>query len=330
MAQQITTTNFSDFVANSLILFRKAFSEFPKVAGTLYDIEQTNLVTGEESSLDGFSVAKRKEEGGDFAFLDINQGYNKTWRIEEVGGMTKITWLMRVGNKYREMNDRISNLASSSAKRMEWDLTHRFTFGFQSSYVNLDGETVDITTGDGLSLFNTAHTVTGSATTYRNAVSGNPAISLAGLEAAEKLFATQMIDSNGETVFEQPDTIITTNDPTQINIALQYLHSTAAVDVDNSGVYNPYQSKYALIVLPYLSTDANGVYDSSKAKQWMLADLSRTDAICKILENPTFIPPTQNDGMEFETMDWKFASHAAYALEILRAQWVAGSNGTGV
>jgi hypothetical protein len=327
MARVINTVNFADFVANSTINFRRAFDEFPKRASALYDVENTSLLNGEESSLDGFSVAKIKKEGEDFAYLDINQGDNKTWSIYEVGGMTKITWKMRVGNKYREMNARISNLGRAAAKRMEMDLTHRFTFGTATSYTNLDGNTVSTTTGDALALFYSAHTVNGSSTTFRNQVANNPVLSKGGLEAAEKLFATQMLDANGETVFEEPDTLITTNDPNTVNTALEYLRSTSAPDAGVSGVENVYKGKYRLIVLPYLSTTAAGVYNSDKAKYWMLANLKNTDAICKVLEAPTFIPPTENDGKEFETMDWKFACHAAYAIEVVRANWIVMSAG---
>lgn len=329
MARTVNTTNFPDFVANSTINFRRAFDQFPKVAGQLYDIENTSLINGEESSLAGFSVAKIKREGSDFAYLDINQGYNKTWSIYETGGMTKITWKMRVGNKYREMDNRISGLGYSAAKRMEWDLTHRFTFGTATTYTNVDGDTVSIDIGDDLQLFYSAHTVSGSSTTFRNRVANNPLLSKGGLEAAEKLFATQMIDSNGELINEMPDTLVTSNDPTTVNTALEYLKSTTAPDGGVAGIYNVYGNKYKLIVLPYLATTAAGAYDSTKAKYWMLANLKGTDAICKVLANPTLIPPTENDGKEFETMDWKFACHAAYALEILRAQWIVMSSGDG-
>lgn len=325
----INTTNFSDFVANMEIKFRMAFDEFPKVASQLYEVEGTNLLTGDESSLDGYTVAKTKREGEDFAYLDINQGYRKAWTVYEIGGMTKITWKMRVGNKYREMDQRINNLGRSTAKRMEWDLTHRFTFGTATTYTNLDGESISITVGDSLQLFYSAHTVTGSSTTFRNIVANNPLLSKGGIEAAEKLFATQMIDSNGELINEVPDTLITTNDPTTVNIALEYLKSTSAPDGAVSGIYNVLGNKYKLISLPFLSTTAAGAYDSTKASYWMLANLKGTDAVCKVLEYPTFIPPTENDGKEFETMDWKFATHAALALMILRANWVVFSKGDG-
>ena len=326
MARTINTTNFSDFVANMTINFRRSFDEFPKVASQLYDVQSTDVTTGDESSLAGFTVAKLKKEGEDFAYLDINQGYRKAWTVYEIGGMTKITWLMRVGNKYREMNDRINNLGKSTAKRMEWDLTHRFTFGTATTYTNLDGESVSITTGDSLQLFYSLHTVP-MGSTYRNIIANNPVLSKGGLEAAEKLFATQMLDSNGETINEVPDTLITSNDPTTVNTALEYLKSTTAPDGGVSGIYNVYGSKYRLLVMPFLATTAAGVYDSTKANYWMLANLKGTDAVCKVLENPTFIPPTENDGKEFETMDWKFASHAAYAIMILRANWICLSKG---
>jgi len=326
MARTINTTNFSDFVANMTINFRRSFDEFPKVASQLYDVQSTDVTTGDESSLAGFTVAKLKKEGEDFAYLDINQGYRKAWTVYEIGGMTKITWLMRVGNKYREMNDRINNLGKSTAKRMEWDLTHRFTFGTATTYTNLDGESVSITTGDSLQLFYSLHTVP-MGSTYRNIIAKNPVLSKGGLEAAEKLFATQMLDSNGETINEVPDTLITSNDPTTVNTALEYLKSTTAPDGGVSGIYNVYGSKYRLLVMPFLATTAAGVYDSTKANYWMLANLKGTDAVCKVLENPTFIPPTENDGKEFETMDWKFASHAAYAIMILRANWICLSKG---
>lgn len=328
MAQVVNTTNFPDFVANSTINFRRAFDEFPKVAAQLYDVENTSLITGEESSLDGFSMAKVKREGADFAYLNINQGYNKTWTVYEVGGMTKITWKERVGDKYREMNKKISELGRSAAWRMEVDLTHRFTFGASTTYTNYDGDTVTTTIGDGFQLFYSAHTVT-SGDTFRNRIANNPALSKGGIEAGEKLFATQMLDSNGSTIMEEPDSLIITNDPNTKNTALEYLKSTTAPDGAVAGIYNVLGNKYRLIVLPYLASTAAGVYDSTKAKYWMLANLKGTDAICKVLANPTLIPPTENDGKEFETMDWKFACHAAYAIEIVRAQWVVMSSGDG-
>ena len=236
---------------------------------------------------------------------------------------------MRRVNKFNEMNKRISNLGKASAKRMEYDLTHRFSFAWDTSYTNLDGETVATTLGDGLAFMSAAHTATGSATTFRNFVANNPALSKAGLEGAEKLFATQMIDSNGETIFPQPDTLITTNDPNTVNTALEYLKSYSDPNAGHEGVMNQYYGRYRHVALPYLSTDANGVYDSAKAGYWFLVCLEEKDSVLKVLSAPRMIPEGKYSDKEFDTMDWLFGSHAAYRAEIVRPHWAVGSKGDG-
>ena len=127
--------------------------------------------------------------------------------------------------------------------------------------------------------------------------------------------------------FEMPNALITTNDPNTVNTALEYLRSVSAPDAGVAGVDNVLKGKYRHIMLPYLSTTAAGVYDSTKARYWMLANLNHKDAIVKVLEAPRFIPPDNNGGEEFETMDWKFAAHAAYAISFVRATWCALSKG---
>lgn len=329
MAQLITRASFPDFNDNLEIKWRKSYAEFPKRAAVLYDMEDVDVDTGDESGMDGYSVAKKKREGGDLKFLQLTQNYRKAWHVYEIGGETKITWIMRRAAKYKKINEAIQGIARSAAKRLEWDLTHRFTFATSTSYVDLDGDTVDTTVGDGFALLYTAHTVPGSSTTFRNRIANNPILSQGGLEAAEKLYATQMVDTNGELIFEEPTHLVTSNDPNTVNTAKRYLNSYADPDAAHEGVDNPYEGKYGHIVLPYLATTARGAYDSTKAKLWFLANVPHTDAVVKVLEHPTFIPPTDTGGKEFETMDWKYACHAAYAIEIIDPRWIVGSTGDG-
>lgn len=329
MANIINRGNFADFNDNLEIKWRKVYDAYPKRAGALYEERSTDVDTGAVSSLDSVSVAKKKREGADFAFLNLTPNYRKSWSTYEVGGEIKITWNMRKYAKYSEIDRALSGMAESTARRMEMDKTHRFTFYSATSYTDMDGDSVTTTVGDGLALGSTAHTMPGTATTFRNIVANNPVLSKGGLEAAEKLFATQMIDTNGQLVFYEPDTLITTNDPTVVNTARQYLGSYADPDAAHEGVMNPYQGKYRHTVLPFLSTTAAGAYDSTKANLWFLANLSRKDALCFVGQAPTLIPPTENDGKEFETMDWKYATFASYALVISDARWLVCSLGDG-
>jgi hypothetical protein len=152
MPNIINRGNFPDFNNNLEIVWRKAYLGFPKRASVLYDMQDVDKDTGDESGIDGFSVAKKKREGGDFSFLSLTQNYRKSWTVYEIGGETKITWIMRKAARYNEIQKRISSLAEAAAKRMEMDLTHRFTFANSTSYTDLDGDTVTTTVGDGLAL----------------------------------------------------------------------------------------------------------------------------------------------------------------------------------
>lgn len=95
MAQIISRANFADFNDNLTVKWTKVYDAYPKVAGQLYNESSTDVDTGAISSLDSVSVAKKKREGQDFAFLQLTQNYKKTWNTYEVGGEMKITWNMR-------------------------------------------------------------------------------------------------------------------------------------------------------------------------------------------------------------------------------------------
>jgi phage tail sheath gpL-like len=193
-----------------------------------------------------------------------------------------------------------------------------------ASYTNIDGETVSTTTADGQNIFDTDHTITGGSTNYSNLVT--TAFSRAGLEAAELKFVT-FADNSGNKVVVNPDTIVTTDDPTLVNAVKEFTRSTLVPDNAHNAT-NVYAGKYNHIVLPYLSTTAAGVYNSAIKNYWMLADVAHSDAICEISENPTFkAPSVGGNGEDFETDDWKFKSSATYDYGVLDFKWIVGSTG---
>lgn len=228
------------------------------------------------------------------------------------------------------MDKVLRGLGETAKQRMELDLTHRFTFFSATSYTDMDGNTVSTVVGDTYQLGYTAHTVPSSSTTFRNIIANNPVFSKGGLEAAETLFATQMIDAAGNKVVITPDTIITTDNPTLVNDVRQYLNSVADPTSANSGVANEYRAKYRHIILPYLATSNVGAYDSTKANYWFLADVAHTDAILEVSEMPHLVVPTPGANSEdFENDDWKFRVSAAYGIEIIDPKFIVGSTGDG-
>lgn len=326
----VNSATFSDFVANMKVVWLDAFEGVPRVAARLYRVKPSSEKITDYSNLDMPRFASRKDEGDDSMLGTPTQGYRKTITKYRVSKIMPITWEMRKYDKYDEMVRTISGLGSLAANRMEIDMTHRFTFFASTSYTDMDGVTVTTTVGDGLALGSTAHTVTGSSSTFRNIVANNPTLSKGGLEAAELLFATQMINMAGEKVRPVPDTLVVADNPTYHNVALEYLNSTAAPDTDNAGVVNVYKGKYRLLVLYDWATTAAGVRDSTKENYWALAALKDTSAICEISEEPHLVAPSPGSNAEdFDDDNWKFKTSAAYGIEIVSPHWIVFSKGDG-
>lgn len=320
----ITTAQFNDFVKNATVKWREGYDRVDASVKQLYDISDTSFQTSEHSQIDGYGYARRKTEGGPNAKGQLRQGYSANISQTVISLEDSITWEMRKFDRYREINKKLMAMGEAAAQRMILDLTHQLTFGDATSYTNMDGETISTATGDGLPLFSASHTITGSASTYSNLVSGGPTFSKSALEAAELLF-TRMINMNGVKIMVKPDTIITSDDPATVNVVREFLNSTGYPDSAENGV-NVYKGKYKHVILPLLATDNTGAYDSTKTKRWGLASLNHTDAICEVAEQPHLVMPKPFSNLEDEgTRDWAFQTYACYDYVVLDPKWIVFS-----
>ena len=194
----------------------------------------------------------------------------------------------------------------------------------------MDGETVSITVGDGLALYSTAHTLRGSATTFRNRLAGNARVSKGSLEGIERLCVEETYNQFGEKMVMPYDIIWTTDDPNTINTVKEYLQSNADIAAPNEGVTNVYMSKYRHVVLPRVATTAAGAPDTTKRYYWGLASSQYTSAYFGMWETPHLKKPAPlNAGEEFSTDDWNFGSRAGYGIAIVAAGWIKFSSGDG-
>lgn len=297
----------------------------PKAARELYDIRNVSEKTSEHSIINGYGFAKRKQEGGNYVYGSIRQGYTLNLSQTRIGLMDAITWEMRKFDKYREIDKKMRKLGEATAKRIELDLTHLFVFGMSAaSYTNMDGETVSTLSADGQNIFDTDHTLKSGTTTLSNLITTS--FGRAGLEEAENKFNTYT-DDNDNLILVEPDTIITGRNVTIQNAVKEFLKSTLIPDEANNAT-NVYSGKYRHLVLPFANTNASGAPVTTYDNYWMLADLKHKDAICEISENPTFKAPSAGgNGEDFETDDWKFKSSACYDYGVLDFKWIVGSTG---
>lgn len=294
------------------------------VAKQLYLTEDVGVGEGELKLLQEYDVttfAKAKGQGQDAKRMSFGIGYFVTVRMKRIGIESEITWEMRRLNKKQEVMAVVQGLPHFCPQRIEIDLTHRFTFATSTAYTDMDGLSVDLTVGDGLALASTVHTLRFSSTTYSNRVSGDPLFSKGGLEAAELLTTTDILNNFAERRTMSFNTIVTSNNPTVVNAVRQFLHSSSDNTQANSGVVNVSQDKYRHLILPNLATTATGANDSTKKNWWSLVaagqGLMGFQAYFVQWEASNLIPSTEGNGTDVHKDVWYYNARAAYNIGIV-------------
>ena len=262
------------------------------------------------------NYAKAKPQGVDAKRAPFGIGYYITVRMKRVGIESEITWEMRRLNKQTEVMTVLTSLPHFVPQRIELDLTHILTFCTSTSYTDMDGNTVDLTVGDGLALASTVHTLKFSSTTYSSRVSGDPLFSKGALESAELLTTTDILSNFGEKRVMDFNTIVTGSNPTVCNAVKRFLRSTSDDTQNNAGVMNPSQDKYRHLILQQLNTTATGAIDSTKKNWWFLIaagqGLRGWQAYYVEWEANNLIPSTEGNGTDVHKDVWYYNVRGAY------------------
>lgn len=305
------------------------------VAKQLFLTDSVGAGEGELKLLQEYDIttyAKGKAQGQDAKRAAFGIGYFVTIRMKRIGIESEITWEMRRLNKKQEVMAVMQGLPHFCPQRVELDLTHRFTFSTSTSYTDMDGATVDLTVGDGLALVSAVHTLRFSSTTYSNAVSGNPLFSKGGLEAAELLTTTDILNNFAEKRVLNFNVIVTGNNPTVVNAVKQFLHSTSDNTQPNPGVINVSQDKYRHVILPNLATTATGAADSTKKNWWFLIaagqGLLGWQGWYVEWEAHNMIPSTVGNGQDVHKDVWYFNTRQAYNIGVVSGRGLVASNPT--
>lgn len=267
--------------------------------------------------------AHDKAQGQDAERLAFGTGYYKEIQAFRIGAQLNISYEMRVAPRMK-LGQAIDRFVESVPNRMELDKQHNLTFINATSYVNMDGRTVDVTGGDGLAGASATHPLSHSTTVWSNIVPTNPGLSVTALEAAEKLAVTDILDNYGLPVY-MPFThlIVSKQDPNTERVAREILRSTTLITQANPGVINTFQQKYELMVLSRIATDAIGRTDASKSKWWFLAALgnrsNRFQAYHIIWEAPHMnpAPAGSNNGIDPYNDDYTYGARARYGFGVV-------------
>lgn len=329
-----TLSQYTDLVDR---VFEKKIESYPMVLKNSTIVQKMNKKLGtwdsvrfaEEIDMDLY--AKYRAEGNQSTTAVTQYGYEKDATVEYFTKEIEITRKMRDAGKDNIVSKLIDLLTDAPFRKLELDLAHRLSFAWSTSYTDNGGLSVDVSVWDTLALISTVHTLTGSATTYSNQVTGNPQFSKGALELAERLFAEETYNNLGERVAMMPDTIITTNDPTTVNQVKELLNATSDINTSNSGTFNVYKgSGYNHIIVPLISTTATGALDSTKRKYWFVASSMDSDfQLCILNEAYVNSPAVGKSGEDFSSENWKWLSGISYAMAILTGRWIKGSKADG-
>lgn len=331
----LNTITLSDLVANKEIIWQKeqaSLKDQIRDSG-IYNVEDWEAGTGdtrEYSEIDLEEYATVKDESDDAQQARIQQGYSKTVSPVRFGKDVNISWELRRRGKYREITRRLTSLAKMTSNRLDLDGSHRITFGTATTYTDLDGRLINISTGDALALFQTAHLLRGTSSTYRNRLATNPRLSEGSLEQMEQMKVENTMNQFGQKMSLSFDVLWTTDDPNTMNTARKILQSTAEIAGPHEGVINVNRGKYRHVVLPRVATLANGNPDTTKRYYWGLASSMNSDGYMVIEEEPNMTNPSVgSNAEEFSTEDWFFKGRGSWAFCWVGGRSIGFSSGDG-
>ena len=215
----LNTITLSDLVAiRESSGKRTSFFERPDQDSGIYNVEDWEAGTGdtrEYSEIDLEEYATVKDESDDAQQARIQQGYSKTVSPVRFGKDVNISCrtskTRKVSRDYSTFNESCQN----DQQRLDLDGSHRITFGTATTYTDLDGRLINISTGDALALFQTAHLLRGTSSTYRNRLATNPRLSEGSLEQMEQMKVENTMNQFGQKMSLSFDVLWTTDDQTR-------------------------------------------------------------------------------------------------------------------
>jgi hypothetical protein len=289
---------YSDNINKTYLDFLKIYEPKARIMFIQREMGESGETTVRIDEQDMQQYAHDKPQGVDAQRLQFGQGYFKNIYANRIGAQLNISYEMRVAKNF-EIGMAMRRFNASVPNRVELDRQHfAVTFVNVTSYVNMDGRTVDMTAGDGQAPASATHPLAFSPLVWSNIVPGNPQLSVTALESAQQLAVTDILDNYGYPV-EMTFTHLVVNkqSPQTCRVAREILRSTTLITQANPGVINTFSQMYELIELPLASTDAQGRQNSAKYRWWSLHALTgenRAQMYEMTWENPHMTPGFQD------------------------------------
>jgi hypothetical protein len=182
--------NYSDLFGADMLpvleeLFRAEMSLHPSRRQEVFKIVSTDRDIWQATELHDMPLYSEVPEGSDYSFERPRQGASKTLKPVKFGLGFSISEEAVDDGKFDYIADAVRKMARSGIESQEIQAMNIFNNGFSSE-----------TSSDGLSVFNSAHTLP-SGLTYRNVLSVPADLSSSSLEQMLQDFETQFVGDTG-------------------------------------------------------------------------------------------------------------------------------------
>lgn len=251
-------SNYSDLFGTSMLpvleeLFRSELEMHPSRRAELFKIVSTDRDIYQTSSMHDMPLFAQMAEGSEYSYSRPKQGSSKTLTVVKYGSGFSISDEAVADGKFDFIADAVKKMAESARESQEISAMNIFNNGFSSE-----------TTDDGLSIFNTAHTLP-SGLTWANRPSTEVDLSVSALDQALKEFEINQIgDSN---IIKRPTPRILLVHPSQKRYAMELIGSDLKADTADNNMNSLKAEGLRVISSPHI-TDTDSWF--------LLADPSKT------------------------------------------------------
>ena len=256
----------------------------------------------QSSELEGMGLFPVVAEGAAYTSDRMYQALSKTLTVLKYGSETSITREMLTDGKFDVIAKSIKELARSAKETQEVLAMNIFNNGFGTE-----------TTPDGLSVFNTAHTLPRGGT-FRNAPSANVDLDVSSLDAAIADFKTQFVDDGGKILNVKPKYLLVP--PSQVNFARELLGSTLKANTADNNMNSFLSYGIEVVESPHLTdTDA-----------WFLTASPEQTGLRIIVREPIRTEASGGD-LGFHTDSFFYKASFREVLGVIHARGIWGSSG---
>src|ERR1019366_508073 len=252
MAPVAIRSQYTDLFGSTMLpvleeLFRAEMALHPSLRERLFKVVTTDRDIYQVSELHDMPLYSQVSEGQDYTFSRPRQGANKTLTISKFGLGFSISEEAVDDGKFDLIGDMVRRLARSGYETQMVNSMNVINNGFGTQ-----------TTADGVSLFNTAHTLP-SGQTFRNQLSTNADLSVTSLETMLSDFETQFVGDTGIIYRIRPRVLLV--HPNLRRYALELVGSEYKADTADNNT-NPFKDDGLMVYSdPHLTdTDFFGVF----------------------------------------------------------------------